>query len=127
MPQAPFRYTVLYDADCPICLKSVERLRRWDRQKSLRFLPARDPVVPERFPTLSREALEASIHLVGSDGGVWVGADAVERLFAILPGFSGFRWIFRIPFVRPLARWVYRWVARNRYHLTCEHHCRDRS
>lgn len=125
MLRTPLRYTLLYDSNCPICLRSVQRLKRWDRRKELIFLPAGDPSVREQFPSLSREALEASIHLVGPEGRIWEGADAVERLFAILPGFSRARWVFRIPLVRPLARRVYRWIARNRYQLTCGRHCRD--
>ena len=124
MQQAPFRHTVVYDGQCPICLRSVNQLKRLDSRGSLAFLPAQDPSVPERFPFISPEALEASIHLVGPQGEVREGADAMEAILGLLPTLSWARWAFRVPLVRPLARRIYRWVARNRYRLTCKEHCR---
>ncbi len=123
MKQAPFQYTVLYDGECPICLRSVRRLRRWDSRGALGFIAAQDPSVPGRFPEISREALGDSIHLVGPGGKVWEGAEAVEVLINLLPALSWARFLFRVPLVRPLARRVYRWVARNRYRFSCDKHC----
>ena len=36
-------------------------------------------------------------------------------------------WLFKIPFVRPLADDFYRWFARNRYKLGCGDHCQVRA
>jgi len=110
-------YTVLYDGDCPICTRSVEELEKWDRDGVLEMVPIQDPEVPERFPGLSRRALEESIHLVGADGKVWTGAAAVEELMGILPRWRWLSWLFHLPLVRPLGTRVYRWVARNRHRL----------
>lgn len=120
-------YTVLFDGDCPICRDAVRRLERWDREERLTFLPAQAQEVPHRFPSLSREALQQSIHLVREDGEIWEGAGALEELVRILPGWDWAAWLIRLPFARPLARVVYRWVARNRYELVCGSHCRPDS
>lgn len=121
--QAPFRHTVLYDSECPVCLGSVERLRRWDTRKLLAYLPNQDPSVSKRFPSLSPEALAGSLYLVSPEGEVQEGADAVEALLRRLPRVAWGAWVFHLPLARPLARMLYRWVARNRYRLTCRHHC----
>ena len=125
MNENPPRYTVLFDGHCPICRKSVEALGRWDRDGILEFLSAEDPAVYRRFPHLSDSALRESIHLVGPRGRVWEGAGAVEELLSVLPRLSWLRWLFRVPLARPVARRIYRWVARNRYQLTCGRHCGD--
>jgi predicted DCC family thiol-disulfide oxidoreductase YuxK len=101
----------------------VERLKAWDRQNRLSFLPAQDRAVPIRFPGISREELKKSIHVVDSEGRVWMGARAVEELVRILPGWRWAGWLFRLPLARPLAEAVYRLVARNRYRLSCHEHC----
>lgn len=116
-------YTVLYDGECPICLASVRRLRVWDEEGILSFLPAQDRRVSAEFSWIPPEALERSLHLVGPGGETWEGADAVERLVRVLPGLQWVAGLFRLPLARPLARWLYRRVARHRYRLRCGPHC----
>lgn len=108
------RYTVLFDGDCPLCRRSVESLRVRDLAGVLDFIPAQDPRMEEAFPWISREALAASIHLVGPADETWEGAGAFEELARILPGFGWLAPLFRLPFARPVARGLYRLVARNR-------------
>ena len=81
--QRPFRYSLLYDGECPVCLASVRRLRRMDRGDHFEYLPIRDDEVGARFPELSREALNGSLHLVGPSGEVWEGAEAVEKITSL--------------------------------------------
>ncbi len=121
--QEPARYDVLFDGACPVCRGAVERLRAWDRDEVLEFVPAQAPDLLERFPFISRDALSESIHLVGRDGETWEGAGAVEKLVRVLPGWSWAAWAFRLPMARPVAGIVYRWIARNRYQLRCRDHC----
>lgn len=123
MPQAPLCNTVLYDGECPICLRAVRQLKRLDSRRTLTFIPAQDPEVPQRFPFISPEALESSMHLVTPGGEVREGADALESILGLLPVLSWAEWMFRVPGARLLARKIYRWIARNRYQLTCGEHC----
>jgi predicted DCC family thiol-disulfide oxidoreductase YuxK len=121
--QGPFRHTLLYDGDCPLCRAAVRRLRELDPDGRLEFLAGGDPEVAQRFPQLTPDALDASLHLVGPQGQVREGAEAVEGVVALLPGFRWLGTLFSLPLVRPLARAFYRFVARNRYLLTCRDHC----
>jgi predicted DCC family thiol-disulfide oxidoreductase YuxK len=116
-------YAVLYDGDCPLCRTAVSRLMAWDVNGHLVFIRAQSPELKARFPWLSSEALRTSIHLVGPGKRTWDGAGAVEELVRILPRWRWMAWLFRLPLARPLARGVYRWIARNRYRLRCEDHC----
>lgn len=117
-------YTVLYDGDCPLCRASVARLRGWDRRGVLTFLPFQDPGVPSLFPWIPREDLEEAVHLVGPRKETWAGADAIERAMSLLPGWRRLlARLLRMPWVRPLALRVYRWVARRRRRVQCGEHC----
>jgi predicted DCC family thiol-disulfide oxidoreductase YuxK len=116
-------YTLLYDGECPLCLRAVSRVEAWDREGRVGLLPTQDPGVGERFPWLSEEALMGSIHLVGPGKETWEGVGAVEELARILPRWRWAAWLFRLPLVRPLGRRVYGWVARHRYRMSCDHHC----
>lgn len=117
-------YTVVYDGDCGVCTRLVARLAGWDRGGKLEFVPSQASGVRERFPWIDPPAFAESMQLIrGSDGKTWEGAAAIERLLDVLPRGRWIAWIFSVPLVRRIADRVYRWFARNRYHLGCADHC----
>ena len=69
-PIRPTGFTVLYDADCPIC----RRARRWaEHQRQLvplEFLPAGSIEARRRFPALDPAATRREITVVADDGAV---------------------------------------------------------
>ena len=79
--------TVLYDELCEFCRWSATSLRRWDRDRRLRFRPFhsadRTPVIRD---LLRGHDLADSIHVVDSAGRVAVGSDALLAITALLPG-----------------------------------------
>jgi predicted DCC family thiol-disulfide oxidoreductase YuxK len=79
------RAIVVYDADCGFCRWTAERLRVWDRRRSLRFLPVQDAEADTVLRSVPAERRAASWHLVEPDGRVWSGGAAVPRLLARLP------------------------------------------
>lgn len=108
------RYTVIYDGECGICRRSVELLRDWDAHDRLRLLPFQAPGVMDRYPELSEREFREAVQVIAPDGRHWSGADAVEHALAQTPRGRRFTWLFKLPFARPIARRVYRWVARHR-------------
>jgi len=123
MTTSPVRYTLIFDGACGMCMRWMGRVRSWDTKEVFEYLPLQDPSIPERFPSLTREALEQAMHVVGPDGRVWAGSAAVEKIVDLLPMGRWVSWIFALPFARPIADRVYRWVADNRSRLGCGEHC----
>lgn len=113
-PTAGDRYTVVYDGECGVCRRSVELLRRWDTEGRLRLLPFQSPGVMARYPAISEREFREAVQVVAPDGRHWSGADAVERALERTPKGRRVAWLFKLPLARPIARRVYRWVARNR-------------
>ncbi len=118
------RYTLVYDGGCSVCQTSVDWIQSWDARGVIECVAFQDPSVADRFPALSPESLEKQIHLVAADGGVTLGAEAVEQLFRVVDGAPRLGWLFRVPGARAIARLVYRVFARNRRHFGCGDHCR---
>jgi predicted DCC family thiol-disulfide oxidoreductase YuxK len=117
-------YTVVYDGFCNVCKKLVRALTKWDRDHQLEILPSQTPGLHARFPWIPARAYSESVQVIESGSGrTWQGAAAIERILDILPRGKLITWIFSIPFVRPIAERIYRWFARNRYHLGCGEHC----
>lgn len=117
-------YTVIYDGTCNVCGRLVSVLAEWDRKGLLEVIPSQAPGVHARFPWIPVRAYAESVQVVrNGDGHTWQGAAAIEAIINALPRGKLIGWVFRIPFVRPLAERFYRWFARHRYRLGCGAHC----
>jgi predicted DCC family thiol-disulfide oxidoreductase YuxK len=108
--------TLIYDGECGICQRAVVLLKRWDRERVLRFVSFQEGAAVARFG-IALPALAAAMHLILPDGRVYAGADAVPELLRILPGKRWLAGLFRVPGVRPLARRAYAWIAARRHCL----------
>lgn len=120
-------YTVIYDGNCKVCGKLVSVLVDWDKKGVLEIVPSQAPGVHARFPWIPPRAYAESVQVVrNSDGETWQGAGAIEALINAMPKGWLIGWVFKIPFIRPLAERFYRWFARHRYRLGCGEHCQYR-
>jgi predicted DCC family thiol-disulfide oxidoreductase YuxK len=85
----------------------------------LEILPCRSDVRAARFPQISEDVCLTAMQLVLPDGRVLAGADAVPELLRRIRGLGWLAGIFSVPGLRPLARVVYGWIARNRMRISC--------
>lgn len=110
---------VLYDGQCPICIRSVSLLKRLDWFRRLSFQDARQQNnLTHHGSPLPPQRLLEEMHLITPDG------------YSLYHGFKAFRWMaWRLPLLWPLAPFLYLpgmpylgqkaylWVARNRFNL----------
>jgi predicted DCC family thiol-disulfide oxidoreductase YuxK len=115
----PNRAQVLYDGQCPLCLKSIALLRRLDWLHVLNYVNVRDPDQLAACDVIVPQGrLLEEMHLITPGGR------------QLLHGFNAFRWMawrlpalwllapfLYIPGVPTLGQRVYLWVARNRFRL----------
>lgn len=94
-------------------------MRRALSSGRLEILPCRSGVRAARFPQVAEEACLTAMQLVLPDGRVLAGADAVPELLRRIRGWGWVAGVFALPGVRPLARRIYGWVARNRMRISC--------
>jgi predicted DCC family thiol-disulfide oxidoreductase YuxK len=112
-----WRIKVLYDGECPLCLREIRFLRGRDRDGRIAF---EDIARPDFDPTvygLDRATLMARIHGVLPDGSVIEGVEVFRQLYAQV----GLGWLLaptRWPGLRPIFDAAYRAFARNRLRLT---------
>jgi predicted DCC family thiol-disulfide oxidoreductase YuxK len=113
------RGLVLYDGDCPFCLKSISIVKSLDWFKRLDFMSCREPdKIPLNTANLDAQRMIEEMHLLTPDR---------RRAY---PGFYAFRWMAsRLPlcwFIWPLlflpgvpylGKKVYRWIAKNRFKI----------
>lgn len=82
---------VLYDPDCPLCLRFKQGLEYLD--KNLTFVSAREDEVYLIFPELSRQDCLEKVHLLTAEKKILKGPEVVDYLMETLPGVSKLAWL----------------------------------
>lgn len=107
MPEATravTRLTVLYDAQCPLCVHLRHWLLRQPQLVPLDLVPAASEEARRRFPELDHRATLEEITVVGDGGQVYRGTDAwIVCLWALAEHRPKAHWLAG-PAGRPLAR-----------------------
>ncbi|MDT5388927.1 MAG: hypothetical protein QOE04_2568 [Mycobacterium sp.] len=118
---------VLYfDGVCGMCTRSRNVLVRLDRTGELTTAPMQQPGTAERLG-IPAERLGESVWWLDASGAVCGGAEAVNSALSAALGTRIPIWFYRVPGVRQLQEWAYRWVAAHRYRFPgttpyCESH-----
>jgi predicted DCC family thiol-disulfide oxidoreductase YuxK len=104
--------TVIFDADCGICLWTCRLLKRLDPWRRLTFVGNdQTSLLPSG---LDPKACETSVVVVDSAGRIFFEEKAVRRALRALPlGIVLAGWLY-VPGLSHLGRALYRWVAAHR-------------
>ena len=89
----PWRVTVWYDGDCPICSAEMALMRRIDRSNALEFV---DLSLPGGCPTGWAERL-ARLHAQSRGGPLVSGAAAFVAMWRVLPGLRFLAFVASFP------------------------------
>lgn len=82
---------VLFDPECPLCLRFKQGLSFLD--KNLTFVSAREEDVYTAFPELNRQACLEAVHMITADKKILKGPEVVDYLVETLPGVSKLAWL----------------------------------
>ncbi|MCX5194859.1 DUF393 domain-containing protein [Streptomyces sp. NBC_00249] len=95
--------TVLYDANCPVCVHIRHWLLAQRQLVPLRLVPAASAEAWRRFPELAHAETLKQITVVGDRGQVWTGTDAfIVCLWALAEHRPKANWL-ATPAGRPFA------------------------
>lgn len=82
---------VLFDPECPLCLRFKQGLEFMDRD--LNFISVRDESIYQDFPELDRKDCFEKVHLITEDRKILKGPEVVDYLIETLPGVSKLAWL----------------------------------
>jgi predicted DCC family thiol-disulfide oxidoreductase YuxK len=105
---------VLYDGACPRCRASMAFITAADPDRLIEPVDLTAVEVASVHPSLTRPQCLEAMHLVGADGQVRAGYDAVVGLGRCLPLFWPLSLFGSLPVVRGIGRRVYRAIAVSR-------------
>ncbi len=107
------RATILYDADCGFCARSIRFVRRFDWFGRL----DQRAIVDSGDLGVDQERLEHEMGVVDENGEVYYGADAFGEVFTRCPLLWPLAILWRVPGAIYVARQVYAAIAGHRRHL----------
>ncbi len=111
-PAAPARPVLVYDADCGFCRRRVARWQDLTGDR-VEYVASRDAAA--RFPGVGPQTFDTAVWLVGPDGTITTGAEAVFGALATAPGHGWKRWAYRnVGGFAATSEWIYRFVAGHR-------------
>ena len=114
---SPYEFEVFYDGGCPLCVREIGMLRRWDRRGKIRFtdIDAKDFNAAEVGK--SYDDLMKQMHGRLPDG-TWIrGVEVFRRLYTAV-GFGPVVFHSRLPVISQGLDLGYVLFARNRLRLT---------
>ncbi len=115
------KYTVIYDGTCGMCSKSVQRIRKLDKQGVFEYVPYQAPDLLKRFPQVDLKACEGELFVVTPSGELKGGPKGVAEILRAC-GWRVTPALMDAPGMNWLARRVYNVIAANRKSIggTCE-------
>jgi predicted DCC family thiol-disulfide oxidoreductase YuxK len=115
--KAGYDIEVFFDGQCPICLREIKLLRRWDTESHIRFTDIAGSEFDARSVGVAWSTLMASIHGRLADGTLVEGVEVFRRLYAAV-GFSKLVALSRLPGISAAADLGYHIFAKNRLRLS---------
>lgn len=111
------RVVIVYDGACRFCQSQIGWIQKRDRAGAFEFMPSATLDLSQRFPQLARHDLNSGLRAILPGGRVAVGADGVYEIARRLPRWRRAAWLYRVPGLGPMWRWIYAWIAKRRYQL----------
>ncbi|WBA14570.1 thiol-disulfide oxidoreductase DCC family protein [Salinivibrio proteolyticus] len=109
--------TLFYDSLCPLCVKEMRKLSRWDKNQQLILEDIHHSDFAARFPDVDPKAANRILHAKDSQGQMVYGLDATYAAWhAVGKGYwvSWLRW----PVIAWFADQAYLFFARHRYRIS---------
>lgn len=116
---SPWQIKLLYDGECPLCLREVNFLKKRDQEQGkIAFVDIADPnYQPSEHENIDYETAMGRIHAILADGTVITDLEVFRQVYDIL----GIGWIYAItktPVIKTIADKIYEIWAKLRLKLT---------
>ncbi|MDJ0842610.1 thiol-disulfide oxidoreductase DCC family protein [Crocosphaera sp.] len=117
--QSTWKVKLLYDGDCPLCMREVRFLQKKDQGRGLVKLVniADDNYNSEQHCGIDYESAMGRIHAILPDGTILTDIEAFRYVYEVL----GMGWVYaitKLPIVGKIANWLYGIWAKLRLPLT---------
>jgi len=124
-PNTNLQVIVLYDGWCSLCVKSMEKFRRFDGDnRRLKLIDFRENDMLIELHDLDPAQVRRLIHSIGSDGTVHTGLNAISMIMKAVGRGWMVSWT-RVFFFRWCTDCLYLWFADRRLRWFNNHKCKN--
>ena len=114
-----WKINLLYDGECPLCLREVNFLQKKDAGRGIvKFTDITDiDYRPKENGGIDFETAMGRIHAIRADGSVIKNVTVFQEVYEAL----GIGWIYaptKWPVIGPIVNWIYDWWADKRLAMT---------
>ena len=96
--ETPFEIEVFFDGGCPLCMREIRMLKRWDRRSKIRFTDIDAAEFQAAAVGKTQADLMAQIYGRLPDGNWIRGVEVFRRLYAAV-GFGPVVFLTRLPVI----------------------------
>lgn len=93
MQNSNSKYLIIYDTECPLCVRFKKGLSIMDIKNIITFKELQDQSIYIEYPQLNFEACSEEIHMIDPDGKIYRGGEVISQLIQELPGASKLSWL----------------------------------
>jgi predicted DCC family thiol-disulfide oxidoreductase YuxK len=111
---------LIYDTQCPMCLRFKQGLERWDVEKRVCYVPLDNDELFTLYPQLNREACTAQVHYLREDGAILIGGEVVTELIKHFPGVGKLAWLLETDIGKKTADFFYKQIDTVRQKMKAE-------
>lgn len=110
------KYTVFYDARCPLCSSVKVVIEKLDWLRRFRWVPVQKAEISGDYDFLKNRDIYDRIQMLSSNGEVYEGFYTIRKILTLLPLTFPVSWVLYLPYMDKILSPLYMWVSKNRYH-----------
>lgn len=84
---------LLFDDQCPLCVRFTESLKLAGRERAPSFLSIHHPQLQTLFPTLKPSDCAETIHYLDARAVLFTGPEAIAEIIKLIPAAEKFAWL----------------------------------
>ncbi len=109
----------IYDERCGLCVAFKEWLMDNAQAETFEAISFDDPRIPQILRGKAETEIRESAHVVTPNGRVLSGHSAILVTLSVRWWGRLIRPVLSLPFLDPFLRFIYTWISKNRYRLSC--------
>ncbi|GGA83564.1 redox protein [Neiella marina] len=110
------KLTVFYDGTCPLCVKEMNALARYDKKQQIKTVDLYSDEFAN-YPQIDQQKADRVLHAIDDEQQLLLGLDVTHRAWQLV----GKGWMYaplRWKWIKPLADRCYLYFANNRYEIS---------
>ncbi len=110
---------IVYDSQCNFCISQINTIKKLVLNKDIfDYQPRNNADLELAIPKIKTFDFSKGILFINKDQEIYIGSDAIYHISNNLKVLHYFSFLYQIPFLKPIFKFLYFLIAKNRYFLS---------